>query len=91
MIQIDLKKKSTCMNGSLSEITTEFILLTHSFIDSVLPRMNKEARETFKCAIATAFMEELGMETLQKGGFVGEVVKVDLSKPKKEDGNETDR
>lgn len=94
MIKIDIEKHETRLVGTTASLTTEFILLTHSFIDSVLPRLPEDEREAMKRAIAAAFMGEIGIKTLQEIGLVGEVTRVDaseLSRLMKEDGNETNR
>lgn len=91
---ISIEKGKQMFKGTPMELTKDYILLTHAFIDGVMPYLPAHEKEAFKVSICTAIMEEWGMDFLSKHGLVGDVQKVDLSSLsnlKKEADDETNR
>jgi len=67
------------MHGPTSEVMHDYLVLTHAFVEGVMPYMPEDIREHYKTVIALAITEGFGMDTLAECGLIKGFSKVDLS------------
>ena len=94
MIKIDIKEHITEFKGTLPELLEEAIILNHSLISTLLPRIKeKEDREAFKTVMSASWLGEIGVEALKDMGLLKDVTMMDVTKlgqlMKEGQGNET--
>jgi hypothetical protein len=94
MILIDLNNSRTELNGTKSQLVTEYIVLAHTFIEAIVKKLPKKDREALEHVIALAFMNEMGLDVLEDSGLVQGHTMVDVSQlshlMKEDGGHETD-
>lgn len=80
MIKINMKEGQTEFNGTLPSLVRESIILTHSIISSILPRLPEKEREAFKESMAMAWISEIGLDALKDWGLLKDFTEMDVSK-----------
>lgn len=92
MIKIDMKQNQTEFKGSTAQLIKETIILTHSIITSLLPKLKGEDRQALKESMAMAWVGEIGLEALKEMGLLNDFTQMDLSQMakliKEDDGHD---
>lgn len=92
MIKIDMKQNQTEFKGSTAQLIKETIILTHSIITSLLPKLKGEDRRALKESMAMAWVGEIGLEALKEMGLLNDFTQMDLTQManliKEDDGHD---
>ena len=83
MIKIDMKQSQTEFKGSTALLIKETIILTHSIITSLLPKLKDEDRRALKESMAMAWVGEIGLEALKEMGLLNDFTQMDLTQMEK--------